>query len=101
MKDSLADAAVRAILKRGRFEAVSSIVVETCTGNQFQGDEVSQSRMARVLLAHAEDMPDGEIDWILADNTVATITLLELDEALRLSVDAQTEIWTRGHQHGD
>jgi hypothetical protein len=101
MKDSLADAATRSILKRERFESVANLVVETATGNLFQGDEVSQGRMARVLLAHAEDMPDGEIDWILADNTVATITLLELDEALRLSVDAQTDLWTRGHHHGD
>lgn len=101
MKDTLADTALQSIRKRERFEAVAAIRVETCMGNVFQGDEVSQSRMARTLLAYDDDRPDGMVDWILADNTVACITLAELEEALRLSVDAQNEIWTRGHQHGD
>ena len=95
MKDSIADGAMRSIIKRERFEQVAAITVETCMGNVFQGDEISQSRMVRVLVARDEDRPDGTVDWILADNTVANITLAELEEALRLSVDAQTEIWTQ------
>ena len=91
--DALAEKAARDIQKRERAEATAAIVVETVTGKRFQGDEISQGRMARVLSAYFEELPDGEVDWILADNSVATVTMAELDEALRLAVDAQNDIW--------
>jgi hypothetical protein len=93
MKDTMADQAVRNIEKRERQEATNAILVTTSQGNVFQGDEISQSRMGRVLGAYAEELPDATVDWILADNSVANVTLAELDEALRLSVDAQNAIW--------
>jgi len=91
--DSLASATARAIRSRVRAEQVAAIRVTTATGNVFQGDEISQNRMARTLLAYAEELPDGEVEWVLADNTTALVTMAELDEALRLSVDAQNAIW--------
>lgn len=93
MTDGLADATARAINKRHRDEKVAAITVETVMGNVFQGDEESQNRMARVLLARDEERPDGTVLWVLADNSLAEITLAELDEALRLSVEEQQIIW--------
>ena len=83
----------RAIIQRERADKMRALTVETCMGNVFQADEDSQNRMARVLLARDEERPDGEVDWILADDSVATVTLLELEEALRLAVEAQQAIW--------
>lgn len=101
--DSLAEAANYAIEKRHRAERTARIQVETVMGNVFDGDEVSQSRMARVLLAFDNDRPDGTVQWILADNSLAEITLDELEEALRLSVEAQQAIWLEAagdtHEH--
>lgn len=88
-----ADLRARNELKTERQAQTKAIRVTTVMGNVFQGDEVSQSRMANVLAAYAEELPDGTVDWILADNTVATVTMAELEEALRLSVDAQNAIW--------
>lgn len=88
-----ADADARNVAKAERQAATKAILVTTATGNVFQGDELSQTRMSNVLQAYAEELPDGTVEWILADNTVATITMAELDEALRLSVDAQNAIW--------
>lgn len=93
--DPLAAAAAASILKRERAEQVAAILVETSMGNVFDGDEVSQSRMARVLLAFDNNRPDGTVLWILADNTVEEITLAELEEALSLSVEAQQAIWSQ------
>jgi hypothetical protein len=93
MHDTMAEQAARDIEKRERQEATNAILVTTSQGNVFQGNEVSQSRMSHVLAAYAEELPDSTVDWILADNSVATVTLAELDEALRLSVDSQNAIW--------
>lgn len=93
MRDTMAAQAARDIEKRERQEATNAILVTTVTGLVFQGNEISQSRMTHVLAAYAEELPDATVDWILADNSVANVTLAELDEALRLSVDAQNAIW--------
>lgn len=87
------DEEARNVAKADRQEQTRNIRVTTATGNVFQGDEVSQGRMTHVLQAYAAELPDGTVEWILADNTVATVTMSELDEALRLSVDAQNAIW--------
>jgi len=92
-KQADADLQARAEAKAERQAQVNAILVTTATGNTFQGDEISQGRMARVLSAYAEELPDGEVQWVLADNSVASVTMAELDEALRLAVDAQNAIW--------
>jgi hypothetical protein len=94
MKDTLAAQAVREIEKRERQEQVDAILVTVASGNVYQGDEVSQSRLDRTINAFADNDPSNTVAWILADNTVATVPLTELAEALALAVAAQNAIWT-------
>lgn len=81
--------------KVARVAEVEAIVVTTASGNTFDGDEDSQGRMARAVVAM------GEVDttlWVLADNTPVVVTREELREALRLTGEAQTAIWVRPYQ---
>lgn len=56
----------------------------------FDGDETSQTRMARSIVA----MTDTEtVLWVLADNTPVQVTKAELTEALRLAGEEQTRLW--------
>lgn len=76
--------------KAEREEYVSKIVVEV-DGMMFDGDEVSQDRMARSIIA----LDLGEkVQWVLADNTIAQVTRAQLREALRKAGTAQTAIWS-------
>ena len=73
----------------GRADFVSKIIV-TVDEFQFDGDETSQDRMARSIVA----LNDGEtVQWVLADNSVAQVTKEQLRQALRLAGEAQTAIW--------
>lgn len=75
--------------KFDRADYVSRIVVEV-DGMKFDGDETSQNRMARSIVA----LNEGEtVQWVLADNTIAQITKEQLRQALRLAGEAQTAIW--------
>jgi hypothetical protein len=75
--------------KEERAEYVSKIVVEV-DGMLFDGDETSQDRMARSIVA----LNDEEtVQWVLADNTIAQVTREQLREALRKAGMAQTAIW--------
>ena len=76
--------------KAERAEAVSQITVEV-DGFVFDGDEVSQERMARSIVA----LDDGEtIVWVLHDNSIAQVSKEQLKTALRLAGQKQTELWT-------
>ena len=76
--------------KAEREEYVSKIVVEV-DGMMFDGDEVSQDRMARSIIA----LDLGEkVQWVLADNSVAQVSRQQLREALRKAGTAQTAIWS-------
>lgn len=80
--------------KAERANAVAKITVEV-DGMKFNGDEVSQSRMARSAVA----MNDEEtITWVLADNTIAQVTKVQLLQALRLSGEEQTRLWTKPYE---
>jgi hypothetical protein len=79
--------------KAARQEQMDHLTVETCMGNVFQADEASQARMVITLRAMENDLPDGEVDWIMADNSVVCITMAELEEALGLAVEAKQSIW--------
>jgi hypothetical protein len=75
--------------KLSRAEAVANIKV-TVNAMEFDGDEESQTRMARAITVLA----DGESQlWVLANNTSATVTKAEFVEALRLAGQAQTALW--------
>ena len=75
--------------KRIRDELVKNIKVTTTNGNVFDGDEISQSRMSRVILLLDQQL----INWKLADNTIKQIDKLELQEALALSLAEQSNLW--------
>lgn len=78
--------------KAARTEAVARIQVTTGSGKVFDGDEVSQTRMARAVVA-LQAAGQSETVWVLADNTPATVTLAELAEALALAGTEQTRLW--------
>ena len=76
--------------KEERAEYVSKIVVEV-DGMLFDGDETSQDRMTRSIIA----LDLGEkVQWVLADNSIKMVTRAQLREALRKAGMAQTAIWS-------
>ena len=86
--------------KAERAEAVSKIIVEV-DGLKFDGDEESQTRMGRTIAAAVAlgvDLTTEKRTWVLADNTIAEVTIAQLAEALRLAGDAQTALWTVPYQ---
>lgn len=85
--------AEREAFKLQRTQAVAGIKVTTAAGNEFQGDERSQGRMARAILGLEAKGEGSTILWVLADNTVIDATASELREALILSGQAQADLW--------
>lgn len=84
-----------ATAKNVRAQAVSRILV-TVDGMVFDGNEIAQERMARTItaaVATGEDM-SATTTWVLADNTVAQVSIQQLARALRLAGEQQTELWT-------
>lgn len=79
-------------LKAERATAVEAIKVTTQTGNTFDGDETSQGRMARAIIALSTGLAPS-VNWVLADNNVINATSDELVEALALSGMAQAALW--------
>lgn len=78
--------------KEARASAVQAITVTTAAGNTFDGDETSQNRMARAVIAlNATGVPS--VNWVLADNSTISATAAELVEALALAGVAQAAIW--------
>lgn len=85
-------AQARAQAKLQRQAAVDAIRVTTQAGNTFDGDETSQTRMARAVLAmQATGTPS--ISWVLADNSAIQATAAELTEALALAGAEQARLW--------
>lgn len=85
--------------KAERAEAVSRITVEV-DGMVFDGDEKAQDRMARAItMFQANNLPaDYQTDWVLADNTIAKVTVTQLSQALLLAGKEQTALWTVPYQ---
>jgi hypothetical protein len=81
--------ASREAKKKRRAELVEQIVV-TVDGIPFDGDEISQSRMARAVVASA---PLETTYWNCADNVARQVTREQLVTALRLAGEAQTYLW--------
>ena len=81
----------REAFKSSRSAVVESIKV-TVGDKVFDGDETSQTRMARAIVV----MTDTEtVLWVLADNTPVQVTKAELTEALRLAGEAQAQAWVQ------
>ena len=77
--------------KKARDAAVAKIKV-TVNGKTFDGDEVSQSRLARAITA-AEAQGIAAQSWKLADNTWVDVTVVELKQALAAAFQAQSVLW--------
>ena len=78
--------------KAQRQAAVDAIKVTVNTGKVFDGDELSQTRMARAIVGmQAAGAPT--IRWVLADNTPTEVTLAEITEALVLAGEEQARLW--------
>ena len=80
-----------AAAKEARDAAVAKIKV-TVNGKTFDGDETSQSRLARAIAA-AETQGIDLQPWKLADNAWAEVTTAELRQALAMAFQAQSELW--------
>lgn len=78
--------------KQERIKAVDAIKVEV-DGLIFDGDETSQTRMVRA--ATIAESPTEQINWILADNSVATVTADQLRRAAREAGRVQETLWIR------
>lgn len=85
--------AARETAKAQRQEAVGAIRVTTAAGNTFDGDETSQTRMARAIIALQATGGAQSVTWVLADNSVIDATAAELTEALALAGAAQAAVW--------
>ena len=84
----------RCYRKTVRAHRMATLTVTTASGKVFDADEISQTRMARVLTAaDAIGQPNASWSWVLADNTVAEVTAAEMREALALAMQAQAEVW--------
>lgn len=86
--------------KYERKQEVSKIVVEV-DGMSFDGNEDAQSRMSRVVstaVALGYNLDTTQETWVLADDTVATVTIRQLAQALKLAGEKQTELWTVPYQ---
>lgn len=86
-------------VKTERSDAVSCIIVEV-DGMTFDGDETSQDRMTRAItMFTSSGLPeDTTTSWVLADNTVAQVTIGQLTQALLLAGKKQTELWTKPYE---
>lgn len=83
---------IRAVAKAEREAAVAAIKITTAAGNTFDGDETSQGRMARAIVA-LQGTGAPSVTWVLADNTVIEASAAELTEALALAGAAQAALW--------
>ncbi len=88
-----AAAAEREAWKAQRAEAVRSIKVTTASGRVFDGDEMSQARMARGILGLQAEGEGATVTWVLANNEAVTVTAAELAEALKLAGAEQARLW--------
>lgn len=82
----------RTAAKQARDVAVAAIKVTTTNGKTFDGNELSQGRMARAIIVLQATNTESTL-WVLADNTPVQVTAAELIEALALAGAAQSAIW--------
>ena len=78
-------------LKEERTKAVEAITV-VVDGMEFDGDEESQTRMARAITGLE---PSETQLWKLTNNTIVYPTREQLKQALRLAGERQTELWAQ------
>jgi len=87
--------AERSAFKAERSAQVRRITVTTESGRCFDGDEISQGRMARAILALDATGPESTVRWVLHDNSAVDVGAAELREALALAGQAQADLWVQ------
>ncbi len=86
--------------KQERASTVEKIKV-TIDGMVFDGDEVSQGRMARTVaaaVAKGVDLKTTKRLWVLANDTPAEVTIDQLSRALEAAGDAQSAVWAKPYE---
>lgn len=78
--------------KAERNQAVNNIVVEV-DGMIFDGNEDAQRRIS-VAITTANITGQQSVDWVLKNNTVATVTREQLEKVLALSMQEMQRLWT-------
>ena len=82
----------REAFKIDRTSAVEKITVEI-SGKLFDGDEISQGRMARAVLVMDDIETTG---WVLSGELITTeVTKAELLAAIKAAGIVQTSLWTQ------
>jgi len=76
-----------------RHKLVSEIIVQV-NDKEFNGDEESQTRMARAILA-ADIVNRDTVNWTLANNESIEVTLEELKMALVKSLEEMADLWVQ------
>jgi hypothetical protein len=82
-----------AVAKVAKLAALDSITVTTSSGKVFDGNETARLNLLSAITASAI-VGQTSANWKLADNTVQTVTLDELKEALTLAIQRVGEIVT-------
>jgi len=78
------------LLNEKRTKEIKEIKVQISNGAILDGDEISQGRISRTLSV----IGDKTIKWV-ADNGVYDLVKSDLEEALLLAGQEQTEIWIK------
>lgn len=92
----VAAAKAMAEAKATRATEVAGIKV-TVDGMEFDGDEQAQQRLVRAIMV-AEITGMNETRWVMADNTVHTITVEQAKKALSQAMLQMGELWTVPYQ---
>ena len=79
--------------KAKRAEEVNALTVEV-DGMTFDGNEEAQSRMTRALEVAKITGMESTV-WVLADNTVAEVTVTQMQRALTKAMLAMCELWVK------
>ncbi len=75
-----------------KLEEIETSSVTVSTGKEFDADEDSQNRMLKAI--HVLGYKNlTETQWKLFNNTIALVTVDELNEALAMAGELQTQIW--------
>lgn len=71
--------------------SLSTLTVTTSSGKTFDGDEIARGDMLTAITV-AGFTGEMNTQWKLADNSFATVTLEEMQEALTLSIQKKGQI---------
>lgn len=83
--------------KNIRAQEVNEIKV-IVDGMEFDGNEQAQIRMSNAIAA-ASIGGDTSVQWVLANNTIKTVTIAQLKEAFTLANNRMQELWLAPYEN--